>query len=270
MASERLRALSRTAYTAAAGHLEVDPEPATDEPARRRWAVAPRVVATAAVALTLMAVALGLRAAAAAGGPEPVPAGWSSADEALADPEPGVEAGAPGSGGGSGDPPGEPAPLAADVVLPAEPSAAAYVVVHVAGEVARPGVVELPAGARINEAVQAAGGAKPEADLAAVNLARVLVDGEQVYVPAPGEVAPAVGRPGGGGAGTGSAGGGPVNLNTATEAELDDLPGIGPVLAQRILDWRTRYGRFTLVEELTEVAGIGPTVLERLRDLVTV
>jgi competence protein ComEA len=139
------------------------------------------------------------------------------------------------------------------------------VVVHVVGQVARPGVVRLPAGSRVEEAVAAAGGAERDADLARVNLARVLVDGEQVVVPRPGEAvveAPAPGDP--------SAQAAPVDLNTATEAELDTLPGVGPVLAGRIVQWRSTNGRFTRVDELAEVAGIGPTVLERLRPLVRV
>jgi competence protein ComEA len=270
LASERLRALSRTAYTAAAGHLEVDPEPTEEEPARRRWAVAPRTAVAAVVAIALLAAALGFRAVAAAGGPAEIPDGWSSAQDALA-----------GDGGGWSDgdrrsttaapEPGVAVPASADVGAADGPEAARVpVVVHVAGEVARPGVVELPAGARVHEAIAASGGATPEAELAAVNLARVLVDGEQVYVPAPGEVAPAVSQPGDVGAGAGPGPGRTLGLNTATAAELDALPGIGPVLAQRIVDWRTAHGRFTVVEELTEVAGIGPTLLERLRDLVAV
>lgn len=164
----------------------------------------------------------------------------------------------PGGTPAGGDPSGpRPAPL----------------VVHVAGQVHDPGVVELAPGARVHEALAAAGGARPEADLAAVNLARVVVDGEQVYVPAPGEVVPAVGtapgQAGGGQSGSGQIGG-LVDLNRATVAELDALPGIGPVLAQRIVDWRGRNGRFTVVEELGEVSGIGPAILGRLRDLVTV
>ncbi|MBM6404651.1 helix-hairpin-helix domain-containing protein [Phycicoccus sp. CSK15P-2] len=144
------------------------------------------------------------------------------------------------------------------------------VVVHVVGQVARPGVLHLPVGARVADAVEAAGGATRSADLAAVNLARPLVDGEQVRVPKPGEVvaaAPGGDAPAGGGAAT--PGGGLVPLNTADLTALDALPGIGPVLAQRIVDWRTEHGRFTTVDELAEVSGIGEKLLSRLRPLVT-
>ncbi|AKU19054.1 competence protein ComEA [Luteipulveratus mongoliensis] len=152
--------------------------------------------------------------------------------------------------------------------------------VHVVGQVRRPGVVRLPAGARVQDAVTAAGGATAKADLARVNLARPVVDGEQVIVPRPGEqVAPPASVPGA--ASTGSAGGpvagagssapgGPVNLNTADEAGLDGLPGVGPVIAQRIVQWRTENGRFTSVEELSEVSGIGDKLMEQLRPLVSV
>lgn len=141
------------------------------------------------------------------------------------------------------------------------------VVVHVAGQVTNPGVVTLPAGSRVLDAVTAAGGALPEADVSAINLARPLVDGEQVFVPLPGEVSPLGQAPAGTNSGTAA---GVLNLNTATAAELETLPGIGPVMAGRIIEWRTAHGRFTSVEELGEVSGIGPTLLGRLRDLVTV
>ncbi|REF31545.1 ComEA family DNA-binding protein [Calidifontibacter indicus] len=155
-----------------------------------------------------------------------------------------------------------------------------FVLVHVVGQVRRPGVVRLPAGSRVDDAIKAAGGATPAADLSAVNLARPLGDGEQVHVPKPGEtpsVAPAPATTGGattGGGGSGGSGGrdtaGPVNLNTASEADLDGLPGVGPVLAARILQWRTTNGRFSTVDDLGEVAGIGDKLLEQLRPLVTV
>jgi len=144
-------------------------------------------------------------------------------------------------------------------------------------------VVRLPTGARVEQALAAAGGPRRDADLTRLNLARVLVDGEQVWVPRPGEsggpeAAGPVGFPvgsgpggsGGRGGGSGSAGAGlaPVNINTATLADLDTLPGVGPVLAQRILDWRSQNGRFSTVDELGEVSGIGDAVLARLRPLV--
>jgi competence protein ComEA len=145
------------------------------------------------------------------------------------------------------------------------------VVVHVAGEVRRPGVVRLPAGSRVEDAVRAAGGLTGRARSASVNLARPLVDGEQLVVLGRGDP-PALPAPGPGGAApTGAGGPGePVNLNTATLEQLDSLPGIGPVLAQRILDWRAAHGQFTAVDELSEVSGIGEATLEELRAAVTV
>jgi competence protein ComEA len=143
--------------------------------------------------------------------------------------------------------------VATGVPLPgvsAAPTApATEVVVAVAGKVARPGLVRLPAGSRVDDAVRAAGGVVAGADPGLLNLARRLVDGEQVLVgvdPPPGTVP----------AGP-TAAGGPVDLNAATVADLDALPGIGPVLAQRIVDWRTEHGRFASVEQLREVTGIG-------------
>lgn len=130
------------------------------------------------------------------------------------------------------------------------------VVVHVVGEVRAPGVVRLVAGARVTDAIQAAGGPTERADLAGVNLARPLTDGEQVLVPGP--------------QADGASGPSTLDLNTASVEELDALPGIGPVLAARILTWRTEHGRFSSVDELAEVSGIGPSLLSGLRDLVRV
>lgn len=154
------------------------------------------------------------------------------------------------------------------------PSAAAIVLVHVVGQVRRPGVVRLAAGARVQDAVAAAGGATARADLAALNLARPVQDGEQVVVPRPGQVVagasgPAPAAPGAAAA-TGGPVGAPVDLNAATPDQLDALPGIGPVLAGRIVDYRSQHGRFTSVDELGDVSGIGDALLERLRPLVRV
>ena len=150
------------------------------------------------------------------------------------------------------------------------PGAAGELVVHVVGQVGTPGLVRVPTGSRVADALAAAGGATAGADLARVNLARPVVDGEQLLVPLPGEV---VAAPSGGAAassGDAGPGGGLVDLNQADLAALDSLDGIGPVLAQRILDWRQEHGRFTSVEELGEVTGIGDTLLARLRETVTV
>jgi competence protein ComEA len=155
--------------------------------------------------------------------------------------------------------------------------AAGAIVVHVAGAVARPGVVQLPSGSRVHEAVAAAGGSIPGADLDRLNLAAVLADGQKIYVPEPGEPLPAdsagaaPGAPGGDGrGGSAAASGAKTNLNTAGVEELDALPKVGPVLAQRIVDWRKEHGPFKTVEELDAVDGVGPKMLETLLPLVSV
>lgn len=156
----------------------------------------------------------------------------------------------------------------------AAPSAsAATLVVAVTGKVHRPGVVTVPAGARVIDVLKAAGGPLPGADLGMLNLARKVADGELVAVGVVGAPASAAGSAGSG-AGPpemGPAGAaGPVDLNTATVAELDTLPGVGPVLAQRILDWRTQHGQFATVDQLSDVPGIGDARMAQLRDLVRV
>jgi competence protein ComEA len=152
-------------------------------------------------------------------------------------------------------------------------SAASGVVVHVVGAVHHPGLVRLPAGSRVVDAVRAAGGVTASARPASVNLARLLVDGEQLVVQRRGST-PLVAAPGPAGpvgsVGSTPAPSAPVDLNSATLASLDALPGIGPVLAQRILDWRTAHGRFSSVDELGEVSGIGEATLADLRPVVTV
>lgn len=165
-----------------------------------------------------------------------------------------------------------PAPLTAGSGV-AEPAASATsaggsdVVVAVAGRVRRPGLVRLPAGARVADALAAAGGVLPGTDPALLNLARRVTDGELIVVgvtPPPG----APGPPGGAAPGAGPAA--KVNLNTATAAQLDALPGVGPVLAQRIIDYRERHGGFRSVSDLRQVDGIGDARYEQLKDLVSV
>lgn len=162
-----------------------------------------------------------------------------------------------------------PAVVATGVPLPgASPTAeppAADVVVAVGGKVARPGLVRLPVGSRVDDAVRAAGGPLPGTGVGLLNLARRLVDGELVLV---GVAAPA-GAPTGA-TGGGSAAPGPVDLNTATVGDFDGLPGIGPVLAERIVDHRTRNGPFRSVDQLREVSGIGEAKYSTLKDLVRV
>jgi competence protein ComEA len=161
----------------------------------------------------------------------------------------------------------------------APPAAAPYpatsaigIVVDVEGKVAKPGVFHLPTGSRVMDAIRAAGGALPGTDLVPLNQARVLNDGEQVLVGAPGgldagPVAPGpISRAGGRGKVPLS---GPIHLNTATADQLEQLPGVGPAMAQRILDWRSEHGRFTSIGELQQVHGLGPTKFAALRQWVT-
>ena len=163
------------------------------------------------------------------------------------------ETGSTGSGGSEG----APAELAGKLV------------VHVAGAVQRPGIVELNAGSRVHEAITAAGGSTPEADLNQLNLAALLEDGQKLLVPRMGEQLSSSVKPEGA-PGGGQQAGGKVNLNTATVEELGALPRVGPVLAQRIVDWRQDHGSFKTVEELDAVDGVGPKMLETLLPLVSV
>ncbi|MFC9929449.1 helix-hairpin-helix domain-containing protein [Streptomyces sp. NPDC127190] len=143
------------------------------------------------------------------------------------------------------------------------------IVVDVSGKVRKPGIQRLPAGSRVADALRAAGGVRPGTDIAGLNRARFLVDGEQVAVGAPAAVPVPAGPPGG--AATSPAGSGPatpVSLNTATADQLDTLPGVGPVLARHILDYRTQHGGFRSVDELREVNGIGDRRFGDLRNLV--
>lgn len=149
-------------------------------------------------------------------------------------------------------------------LAPVSPSAAsAEVVVDVAGKVRKPGIAVLPAGARVVDALEAAGGARRGVDLSSLNLARPLVDGEQVLV----GVAPVEGVAGS--LGDAPSGDSLVNLNTADQAALETLPGVGPVTAESILAWRSDHGGFSAVDELLEVDGIGEATLEDIAPLVT-
>jgi competence protein ComEA len=149
----------------------------------------------------------------------------------------------------------EPSPLVATPTLVAE------VVVHVAGRVRSPGLYRLPEGARVFDALEAAGGARPRVDLSTVNLARVLLDGEQILV----GTTPQPGAPGGS-----SSGSSLVNLNSADQALLETLPGVGPVTASAIMEFREQNGPFASVDDLLDVSGIGEKTLEQLRPFVTV
>ena len=146
---------------------------------------------------------------------------------------------------------------AAQPLVPETPAVAPRLVVHVAGAVKRPGLYRLAEGKRVADAVARAGGATAPADTAAINLAAPLADGMQVLVPRRGPAA------------AGKQPGGRVSLGSATLAELDALPGVGPVTAQKILDFRTQHGGFRSVDDLDAIPGIGPARIEQLRDVVS-
>ena len=216
-----------------------------------------------AAQLTVVAVAVALALG--------VTAWWVVRADRSGTPVPALAASSPG-------PTGSPDALVTPVAdaagpAPASPtaSASASLVVDVTGKVRRPGIVTLPVGSRVVDALEAAGGARRGVRLDGLNLARVLTDGEQIVVgvPAPGGVAaPAASAP------TAAAGGaaGPatmVNINTADESQLETLPGVGPVTAQKILQWRTDNGPFSAVDDLLDVSGIGEATLAEMAPFVT-
>lgn len=162
-----------------------------------------------------------------------------------------------------------PAGATSPVAAPS-PAASAVIVIDVAGKVRRPGIATLPAGSRVVDAIEAAGGTRKRVDMGSLNQARALVDGEQIVVGVPppaGVAAPAASAPG---AVVSGAPGPLVNLNSATQVELETLPGIGPVTAQAIMQWRTDNGTFTAVDELMEVPGIGEVTLSEMAPFVTI
>jgi competence protein ComEA len=168
-----------------------------------------------------------------------------------------------------------PNPLGSSLLSPpsqpvtrAAASSAAAVVVDVAGKVRRPGLYRLPGGARIDDAVRAAGGALAGVDLTSLNLAAKVVDGQQILVGLPASSGAPIGSVPGGGSAT-ATGAVTVDLNTATLEQLESLPGVGPVLGQNILDWRTAHGQFTSIDQLQDVTGIGPAKFADLKGLVT-
>ncbi|WP_231994278.1 helix-hairpin-helix domain-containing protein [Pseudarthrobacter equi] len=224
-----------------------------------RWRLGLRV----AVAIGLLAVAAGVLFwwQTAGGRPEILPLNTVSRESTPA-PDPELDSHpTPDEGEGAGA--GDPSKAPGDVM-----------VVHVSGAVLAPGVVTLPAGSRVHQAISAAGGATADADLDVLNLAAVAEDGQKIHIPRQGE------QPSGGGAGSqgqGSAAppaaagtGAKININTAGVDELDALPKVGPVLAQRIVDWRKEHGPFSAIEDLDAVDGVGPKMLETLLPLVTV
>ncbi|MFI2640094.1 helix-hairpin-helix domain-containing protein [Streptomyces sp. NPDC018610] len=196
---------------------------------------------------------------------------WTGRTQTVRAPE-AVRAMAPHPGRGTGA-------VAAPGASPPSPGAGATtsagpeIVVDVSGKVRQPGIHRLPAGSRVVDALRAAGGARPGTDLRALNRARFLVDGEQVVVggPAPAAGPAPPGSAAAGASGSGRAGGpaAPVSLGTATVDQLETLPGVGPVLAQHIVDYRTQHGGFRSVDQLREVNGIGDRRFADLRPLVT-
>lgn len=254
---ERALQAAATAYAAAHGHPLEHPVSG-----RVRWRTSTLGLVAAALVLAVLVAVVGVRAVTGIG-----PAGQAAPTTV---PLPVAEAG----------PAGAPdVPAAPDVpgAPPTDDATAPDIVLHVVGAVAAPGVVRLPAGSRVADAVEAAGGPAPEADLGALNLARVVQDGEQVRVPRPGDDPEPPDAGPGGGTGAGVPGGpdvgvpaGRVDLNTATDQALVALPGIGPVLARRVVEHRETHGPFASVEDLTAVSGIGDRVLDGLRDHVVV
>ncbi len=237
--------------------------------------VKPSALIGAAALLVVVLAIMGVRTAWAQRGAEPVPVAAthrerSDAGQPTGRPERPVTEPEP-TGAGSNESAGD---------------AAASAYVHVIGAVVEPGVVEVSAGSRVADVVEAAGGLSGDADLSRINLARVVVDAERIWVPVEGEdlppdvvdsapsVASAPGPPEAaataGETTTSDATTAQIDLNTADSATLQTLPGVGPVTAESILTWRTEHGRFNTIDELLEVSGIGPRTLDKLRPQVSV
>ena len=198
---------------------------------------------------------------------------------AAARPEP-VSAAGPVAGGSRANPSSAPAAVPHNVAAtalsppsPAPTATAPTLVVYVSGRVRHPGVVRLASGSRVQDALRAAGGALPGSDLESINLAQLLADGQQVRVARAGRGSAVISGSAGGaltGGPAGGASGQVIDLNTGDASAFDSLPGVGPVLAQRIVDWRTAHGRFSSVDELDEVSGIGDKLLSEIRAHVRV
>lgn len=232
------------------------PEP-PDSVARRvvgwfQWVGWPRVAATSVAVLAVLAAGYWLV--------KPPPATTESTMPFAAAPS---SSAAPDGGGTSGsevDEPGSGASVRGNTAETSE-----TVVVHVAGAVDRSGVYSLPAHSRVVDAIDAAGGLSADAQPDAINLAALITDGQRVYVPAIGEVVVTVTAGGGD-----PVAAGPIDLNEATEEQLDELPGVGPATAAAIVAYREEHGPFGSVDDLGRVPGIGPAKLDAVRDLVTV
>lgn len=264
----RLREGRARPVRAPADHLDPgEPGPRTG----RGWAVTSRTAVVAVIVLALVATALVVRALGARPGDVvTLPAGTGDLVTGAS------TTGVPTSGGPAGGTPttGEasPTPVEQDPApAPAAPGLPATLVVHVVGAVREPGVVRLPDGARVVDAIDAAGGLRRDADADRLNLARTVVDGEQVAVPAEGEELPVAAGPEGQPAGADlrqGAGTDLVDVNAADAALLETLPGVGPVLAARIVEHRLAHGPFSDLASLRAVSGIGPALSARLADLV--
>ncbi len=236
------------------------------------------VAVVAVILVTLIAAAIfGVRWWRAEQGSTPVPVAPVAAEPSPEAPAPVPDAAHPSEGPGA-IPSVEPSVSGAgSTAAPVE--ASADVIVHVAGEVHQPGVVTVPAGSRVRDAVDAAGGLTSEADTSRINLARPVTDGERIWLPHPGQEVPPLSEPAtpapGGPLGQGVDPAAepparePININTADQAVLEELPGVGPVTAGAIVQWRTDHGGFSTPDELLEVSGIGEATLEKLRPHVT-
>ena len=241
---------------------------APDEPVTRprRTAVAPRAAMILGAALVALALLLALRTVLTAPGSRPQSGSTASAAAGAV----GTPAGGDPAAGAATGPAAVPSAGAGQAG--AEPGGTGELLVHVVGAVRSPGVVRLPAGARVVDAIEAAGGVREDAQTDQLNLARLVADGEQVRVPVVGEVVeagPSAG-PGAAPSAGGTSGSGLINVNTASAEELERLPGIGPALAERIVSHRQAHGPFASLDDLTDVPGIGRAKLEALRAEATV
>ncbi len=248
--------------------------------------VRPSAVWGAAVLLVLVLAVVGVRSAWAqrAAAPTPIPASSAAGQDPVSETNP-----APQGEVASGELSNGSGVTEAETATEGESQPPAVVYVHVIGAVSEPGVVEVSPGSRVSDVVESAGGLSKAADLSRINLARLVLDGERIWVPVLGEeppeevaepIAPSASATSDGaqtGAGetdpAGTAGeptSGVLDVNTADSTALQTLPGVGPVTAESILAWRTEHGRFATVEELMEVSGIGPRTLDKLKPLVVV
>lgn len=241
--------------------------------------VTPSMIVAVIVVVLLVGGIFGARWWWAERGSQPVPLAPAPTAPGPTPPSSEGEGQAVAPGAHAPDTPGQPGGDGAQVT----DAAPQVILVHVDGAVQAPGVVQVEAGARVQDAVDAAGGLTAEADTTRLNLARPVTDGERLWVPRPGEEVPDLveanpgagpdqpptGRAGGSSGGTGSGGQVQINLNSADQAALEELPGVGPVTAAAIIEWRTEHGRFSTTDELLEVSGIGEATLDKLLPHVT-